>query len=292
MIITLDTETTGLDTKTARLIELALVTQPATSGPIDLLNRETHGQNHHWYFWPEMPIAPQSTAIHGITDDAVRDAPRFLDVVEDIAAVLRQATVIIGYNIDFDLRILRAEFERLKLEWPVSANALVIDAYRLWGKFEPRKLANAHAAFVGQPLADAHSAVADAHAARKVLDGMLFRHQNQLPLTASWEELAVFINPDGMLRFGPSNHLRWNALPGAAPDADLLLITFGKHANKPITIIASIDAGYLRWIINGASRQDKPEAKSFPEHVVEACQQALKLAPAAFTEWAKRQGGR
>lgn len=286
MIVTFDTETTGLDTKSARIVELVFHITQGDAAPCEAAEVREYG----WRLDPEMPIPPSATALHGITDADVMGKPTFARAAELIATVLKSATVIVGYNLDFDLRILKAEFERASLPWPVSPTVLIVDVYRLWGKLEPRKLTNAHARFCDGYLEDAHSARADVSATRRVLRGMLEMYPNDPPL--SWEELALFINPDGMLRFGASNHLRWNGLPGSAPDADLLLITFGKHAGKAITVVAGTDSGYLRWIIDGAQRQDKPDAKSFPEHVVEACRQAIRLAPQAFTEWAKRQGGR
>lgn len=102
--IVLDTETTGLDPLAGhRIIEI---------GCIELVNHVQTGQNFHQYLNPDMQIEAEAIAVHGITNEQLKDKPRFEDVVEDFVAFLGDARLII-HNADFDVGFLNAEFARL-----------------------------------------------------------------------------------------------------------------------------------------------------------------------------------
>jgi DNA polymerase-3 subunit epsilon len=78
-----------------------------------------------------MPIPPSSTAIHGIGDRDVKDAPTFKDVASELARFL-EGCDLAGYNITgFDLPTLRIEF--LRAEVPFSfADRRIVDAQRIF----------------------------------------------------------------------------------------------------------------------------------------------------------------
>jgi DNA polymerase III epsilon subunit-like protein len=87
----LDTETTGLD-DSAEIVQIAIV-EPGGSAVLDTLVR------------PRRPIPADATAIHGITNAMVADAPRFVDLVERLVQVIADRTVI-AYNAAFDRRMV------------------------------------------------------------------------------------------------------------------------------------------------------------------------------------------
>lgn len=102
--LVLDVETTGLDVTHERVVELCAALVAPGEAPrvlIDTLVR------------PERAMA--ATAIHGITEDDVRDAPRFAELADAVAALLA-GRVVAGHNVGFDLRFLQMEFERLGRE--------------------------------------------------------------------------------------------------------------------------------------------------------------------------------
>lgn len=106
--VVVDTETTGLDARTARMIQF---------GGIRIRGAELRdSEQFSTLLNPGVPIPPATTAIHGISDGDVRDAPRFADVAADIAAFQR-GDVLIGHSVEFDLAILRREHELAGLEW-------------------------------------------------------------------------------------------------------------------------------------------------------------------------------
>lgn len=91
--IVLDTETTGFDPKTGdRLIEI---------GCIEIEDLLPTGRTFHRYVNPERLIPPGAIAVHGITDDKVRDAPKFHQIVEDFLEFVGDAPVI-AHNANFD----------------------------------------------------------------------------------------------------------------------------------------------------------------------------------------------
>lgn len=148
----LDTETTGLDTATARIVDIAVV-HCTIGGPApevafsSLVNPGEH-------------IPPDSTRITGIDDEMVKDAPR----LQDIGAQVRAQCVgrlIVAYNAPYDYGIILAEGDRLGWSqdwaWP-WLDLLVVR--RAASKFGKKKLAEV-AAEHGIAL-DAHGAAGDA----------------------------------------------------------------------------------------------------------------------------------
>ena len=91
--IVLDTETTGFDPKTGdRLIEV---------GCIEIEDLLPTGRTFHTLVHPERLIPPDAVRVHGITDEKVRDAPKFRDVVHDLMGFIGDAPVI-AHNAAFD----------------------------------------------------------------------------------------------------------------------------------------------------------------------------------------------
>ena len=102
--IVLDTETTGLSPETGdRIIEL---------GCVELLNRKLTGNNLHFYFNPDRDSHEDALKVHGISNEFLRDKPRFAELAEEILAYIEGADVII-HNAPFDIGFLNKELELL-----------------------------------------------------------------------------------------------------------------------------------------------------------------------------------
>ena len=101
--IVLDTETTGLDPSGGdRLIEV---------GCIELVNRFPTGQVFHRYLNPDREVPASAFAVHGISNEFLRDKPRFPDICEELIAFIGDAPLV-AHNASFDLSFLNAELER------------------------------------------------------------------------------------------------------------------------------------------------------------------------------------
>ena len=118
--IVLDTETTGLDPLQGhRIVEI---------GCVELINRIPTGQTFHRYLNPQRAVPQEAFAVHGLSDDFLKDKPLFGDVVEEFIAFLGDAPVI-AHNASFDYGFICAELERVTRAAP--ARDRVIDTIAL-----------------------------------------------------------------------------------------------------------------------------------------------------------------
>ena len=102
--IVLDTETTGLSAETGdRIIEL---------GCVELFARKLTGNNLHFYFNPGRDSHEDALRVHGISNEFLRDKPKFAELADEILAYLEGAEVII-HNAAFDVGFLNKELELL-----------------------------------------------------------------------------------------------------------------------------------------------------------------------------------
>ncbi len=108
--IIFDTETTGLESKFDRIIEI---------GGIELLNHFPTGRTLHLYINPgDRKVHPDALAVHGITDEFLKDKPKFEEVVQDIRDFFEGARWV-AHNATFDMGFINAEFARIGIE-PVA----------------------------------------------------------------------------------------------------------------------------------------------------------------------------
>lgn len=147
-LVLFDLETTGLDTDTTRIVEIAIVD---TSG----------GELSHTYVNPGCPIPADATAVHGITDAMVADAPRFADFAADVQELIEGAVLVTYNGRSFDTIILDRELRRAGQAGIDLEAVQEIDLLRCWRKLEPRTLAGALRRFLNVEHGDAHTALAD-----------------------------------------------------------------------------------------------------------------------------------
>ena len=103
--IVLDTETTGLDPlRGDRVVEI---------GCVELINHIATGRTYHTYINPERPMPADAAAVHGLTDEKLRDQPVFADIVDAFLGFIADAPLVI-HNAAFDMKFLNAELTRLK----------------------------------------------------------------------------------------------------------------------------------------------------------------------------------
>jgi len=252
-LVFLDTETTGTDLSTDRIVEIALVRYKPDGQRVEyrtLVN-------------PEMPIPEESRRVHGISDQDVAGAPTFVELAPTLLQRLHDADLG-GYNIlRFDLPLLRNEFQRARIEW-APEGARVLDAQVIFHKMEPRDLSAAYRKFVGRELEGAHGALADTIASAEVLFGQLL-HYAELPRDVAGLD-AMFNLRD--TRFVDSGRkFRWR-------DGEVC-VNFGNHRGRLLREMVEQEPGYVDWILD----------KDFPPEVKKLVRDALRgtypEAPAA-----------
>ncbi len=168
--VTVDTETTGLDVRTDSVVSVGAV---CSHGTRLFRNRMLDDLVN-----PGRPIPPDSTKIHGITDQMVRGARGFPEVWADLQRLARNR-VIIGHNISFDLTILRTECRRHEQPWE---DLVFIDTLRLASRLNPaldRHDLNTLAELYQIDIHGRHTALGDALVTAELFFRMLPRLQQQ-----------------------------------------------------------------------------------------------------------------
>jgi DNA polymerase-3 subunit epsilon len=253
-IIVFDVETTGTDRQRDQVIELCVQ-----------MGLDAGAERMTWRMRPSVPISRGAQEVHGISMDDLAHCPPFGAYADQIRALFARARVLVGYNMSFDIEMLQAEYARLRQPLLALDGKQFVDAYRLWQQCEPRSLQHAHQRFVGDSFEDAHSAGADVAATGRVLRGMI---RDFGLMDRDWDAIARVCEPERSAWVGPSRHIRW--------EQGVVVIGFGKHAGKPVHVLAgSDDRGYLEWILG----------KDFPRHVHAICRAALELGADEFGRW-------
>lgn len=128
--IVLDTETTGLSAEGGdRIIEI---------GCVELVARKLTGNNLHFYINPERDSHEDALKVHGISNEFLRDKPKFAEVADEILAYLQGAELII-HNAAFDVGFLNKELERLSLPGIDSHVEAVTDTLAMAKQLYPGK---------------------------------------------------------------------------------------------------------------------------------------------------------
>lgn len=129
--IVLDTETTGMDpVRGDKLVEI---------GCVELMNHLPTGKTYHVYINPEREIPAEATAVHGITNDFVKDKPTFGEIVGEFRDFIEGGRLVI-HNADFDMKFLNAELKTYG--YPSIDNRLVLDTLRMAREKFPGSPAN------------------------------------------------------------------------------------------------------------------------------------------------------
>ena len=222
-----DLETTGDQVAKDRIVEISILK----------VNPDASRESKTWLVNPEMPIPAETSAIHGITDEKVKDAPTFKEIASKVLDMI-SGSDLGGFNSNrFDVPLLAEELLRAGLDFDLSKFKLV-DAQTIFHKMEPRNLTAAYNFYCKKELVNAHSAEADVLATFEVLDAQV-GHYDDLP-----NDIA------GLSEI--SSHHKFADLAGfIAFDKDQNeTFTFGKYKGQKVKEVFQKDLGYYGWIQN------------------------------------------
>jgi len=226
-LVIFDLETTGLSINLDRIVEVAYLKIEPTGEILkgDLLLN------------PEMNIPAEAVAIHGISDDKVKDQPTFKAKAEELWEIFNDCSYS-GFNVfSFDLPLLKREFLRAGLDFGY-AKAKIIDAKVIYHKMEPRDLAAAYKFYCKKDHVDAHSALADVTATAEILGQQLEQYNE----ARDWDFIYK-IHHDTDDRFVDTDRkFYWRG--GEA------YFAFSKHKDRPLADVAEKDPGFLEWIMS------------------------------------------
>ncbi len=235
-----DLETTGVNISNDRIIEIAVIKVMPNGESTRKVNRVN----------PTIPILPESTAIHGISNEDVKDKPTFKEVAKDYAKFFEGADLA-GFNIlKFDVPMLVEEFLRAGVEFDYSRKK-IIDAQRIFHLMEKRTLSAAFNFYCRQEMVDAHSAEADTQATLDVLYAQIARYENQDVTDGLGKKIGVIQNDMEVLSKLTASNLVDLAGRMVRNEKGEPVFNFGKHKNKPVLQVFKEEPSYYDWMMNG-----------------------------------------
>ena len=225
-----DLETTGTDIAEDRIVDIAV---------LKLLPDGTE-EMFHSLINPGVPIPPSATEVHGIRDCDVQAKPAFAQVAAGLAAFLSGCDLA-GFNVmRFDIPLLKAEFSRAGMVWP-EQEPRVVDAHVVYQEKERRDLTAAVKYYCGDEHSEAHSALADARATKRVLEAQIRRYPD---LPNSVEGLDSFCKEARPNKFADSGY--WFSIK----DGVLLFSKSQQHRGEPLLGVARTDPSFLEWMLS------------------------------------------
>jgi len=226
-LVFIDLETTGVNLSTDRIVEIALIKITPDGSKVvkqKILN-------------PQMPIPKSSSAIHGITDEKVKDAPTFKQVANELKQFIDDADLS-GYNSNrFDIPMLMEEFLREGFTIDMT-NRRMLDVQHIYHMMEKRTLGAAYKFYCEKELHDAHSAEADAIATWEILEAQLTRYTH---LGNSLDTILQFTGEEKFVDFARRFVM----------DNDVEVFNFGKHKGRPVSDVLRAEPQYYDWMMKG-----------------------------------------
>ena len=228
-IVFFDLETTGVNAIHDRIVEISYI-KVFPDG-----NEESKTLRIN----PERHIPEQSSAIHGIYDEDVKDCPTFKQVARDIAAIFVNSDIA-GFNSNyFDVPMLVEEMLRAGIDFDITKCRL-IDVQNIYHKLEQRTLSAAYKFYCGKNLEDAHSAQADTRATYEVLKAQLDKYPDKLNNDVQF--LSSFSKMNDNVDF--AGRIIYN-------DKHIPVFNFGKYKGQSVEDVLARDPGYYGWMMQG-----------------------------------------
>lgn len=222
-LIIFDLETTGVDTSKDRIVQIGAIKifpDGSTEEKNLLIN-------------PEIPIPAEAAEVHGISDELVQNSPKFKQISKALKSWF-EGCDIGGFNSDnFDVQLLSAEMERvgiLFIDWDCN----FVDVSKIYRHLYPRTLSAVYERLTGESLDDAHDAMADVRATKKILEVLCERSMPEDITSAEIDDLLQGdkkrVDLAGKMYKDVNGDIRWN---------------FSKNMNQLVTS----DYGFAEWVL-------------------------------------------
>jgi DNA polymerase-3 subunit epsilon len=222
-----DLETTGIEVAKDRIVEISIhkVFPNGTT------------ESKTWLVNPTIPIPPQTTAVHGITNEKVANEPTFKELANTIHALIKDSDLG-GFNSDrFDIPLLAEEMLRAGVDFDMK-NRVSVDVQTIFHKKEERTLSAAYKFYCNESLENAHSAEADTMATYEILKAQLDRYPD---LENDMKSLSEYTTRKKSVDFAG-----FIALNNDGKE----IFTFGKNKGLLVEEVLEKEPGYYGWIQN------------------------------------------
>jgi DNA polymerase-3 subunit epsilon len=222
-----DLETTGIEVAKDRIVEISIhkVFPNGTT------------ESKTWLVNPTIPIPPQTTTVHGITNEKVANEPTFKELANTIHAMIKDSDLG-GFNSDrFDIPLLAEEMLRAGVDFDMK-NRVSVDVQTIFHKKEERTLSAAYKFYCNESLENAHSAEADTMATYEILKAQLERYPD---LENDMKSLSEYTTRKKSVDFAG-----FIALNNDGKE----IFTFGKNKGLLVEDVLEKEPGYYGWIQN------------------------------------------
>jgi DNA polymerase-3 subunit epsilon len=227
-LVFFDLETTGINITKDRVVEISYLK----------IKPDGSEESKTWRINPQMHIPEQATAIHGITNEDVKDCPTFKEIAKSLAAQI-EGCDLAGFNSNrFDIPMLAEEFLRADVDIDLNKRKF-IDVQTIFHKMEQRNLAAAYKFYCGKDMADAHSAENDVRATYEVLMSQLDRYpelENDVNVLSEFSSFNNNVDFAGRMIYNETGEE---------------VINFGKYKGLLVKDVLKRDLGYYGWIMKG-----------------------------------------
>jgi DNA polymerase-3 subunit epsilon len=227
-IVFFDLETTGTNISRDRIVEISILKVMPNGDEMSKTRRIN----------PEMPIPVEASSIHGITDEDVKECPRFKDIAKSLSQLI-EGCDLAGFNSNrFDIPILVEEFLRAGIDIDLKKRKFV-DVQTIFHKKEPRTLSAAYKFYCNEDLTNAHSADADTRATYEVLKAQLDRYpdlSNDINALSEFSTQERFVDFSGRIIYDKN---------------DVEVFNFGKYKGQSVAEVFKKDPSYYSWIMDG-----------------------------------------
>ncbi|MCX6792579.1 MAG: 3'-5' exonuclease [Candidatus Falkowbacteria bacterium] len=228
-IVIFDLETTGLSVVNDKIVELAYIKH----WPDGRIEQED------LLFNPGRPIPPEVSAIHGISDEQVKDSPLFATKAIELMAVFSDSYYS-GFNVvRFDLPLLRQEFSSAGQNFSFKPED-IIDAKLVYHYKEPRDLSAAYRFYCNKEHVDAHNALADVSVTGEIIAEQITRYGYEEIRKIHEETCRDYVDLEG--RFYREN--------------GEVYFNFSKFKDRTLKSVSETDPTFLRWILQADFSED------------------------------------
>ena len=235
-----DLETTGINIVSDRIVEISIVKMMVNGEII----KKTQRIN------PTIPIPIESSLIHGIYDEDIKDAPTFKSMAKEFVRFL-EGSDLAGFNVlKFDIPVLVEEFLRADMDFDTS-NRKVVDVQRIFHMMEKRNLSSAYKFYCHKNLENAHSAEADTIATMEILEAQVQKYDGMDVTDMKGNKLGIIENDVDTLHLLTNKNMVDLAGRMVYNNDGDEVFNFGKHRNKKVTEIFQREPSYYDWMMKG-----------------------------------------